>query len=103
MSADNLPKTIFIGGISKSVNEDDLRDAFKGIGSIINVKPKGEFAFIEFDHTDDADAAVKEMNGRRICGYTITVQKSYGGRKERTMRGGGEGDVCFNCGDKGHW
>jgi RNA recognition motif-containing protein len=102
MSSENLPKTIFIGGISRKVQQEDLTDAFKRYGKILNVKMKGEYAFIEFDDVGDADAAVKEMTNNRICGHKITVQKSYGGRKERNKGPGGT-DVCFNCGDKGHW
>jgi len=102
MSNTNIAKTAFIGGISKKVQEEDLRDSFKSYGPITNIKMKGDFAFVEFDHEDDADRAIKEMGNNKICGHKITVQKSYGGRKERNK--GPEGkDICYNCGNKGHW
>lgn len=102
MATENISKTIFIGGISKQVQHEDLKDAFRSFGKINNIKVKGDYAFIEFDHVEDADASVKDMDGQRICGHKISVQKSYGGRKERN-KGPGGGDVCFNCGNTGHW
>lgn len=97
-----IDKTVFIGGISRNVQYEDISSAFKSFGKIDNIKMKGDFAFVEYVSSGDADAAVKEMHGNKICGYGITVQKSYGGRKERDKGPGGT-DVCFNCGDKGHW
>ena len=40
------------------------------------------FAFIEFEDPRDADDAVRDMDGRRVCGVRIRVQhaKSTGGR-----------------------
>jgi len=102
MSTENIPKTVFIGGISKDVQENDLRDCFKTYGRIDNIKMKGEYAFVEYEKVDGADRSVKDMHNQKICGHVITVQKSYGGRKERN-KGPGGGDVCYNCGSKGHW
>jgi len=102
MSSGNIPKTVFIGGISRKVQYEDVEQSFKKFGQIENIKMKGDFAFVEYKHEDDADQAIKEMAYAKILGHKITVQKSYGGRKERNK--GPEGkDVCFNCGNKGHW
>ena len=100
--SEEVPKTIFIGGINRDVKEDDLRKNFKDFGKIQNIKLKGDYAFITYDNEKDADNSVKEMDSTRICGRRITVQKSYGGRKERDKGPLGQ-DVCYNCGSKGHW
>jgi arginine/serine-rich splicing factor 7 len=104
MSEEIVGKTVFIGGISRKVRYEDVEDSFKQYGSIMNVKMKGEYAFVEFKHEDDCDQAIREMSHKKICGHTITVQKSYGGRNKREEGREENGkDVCFNCGNKGHW
>jgi RNA recognition motif-containing protein len=97
-----VANTIFIGGISRQVRDDDIRDSFKEFGPISNIKLKGEYAFVTYDSVGDADRSVKEMDGVRVGGHKITVQKSYGGRKERD-KGPVGADVCYNCGETGHW
>ena len=97
-----VEKTVFIGGINRDVKEEDIRKSFKEFGQIYNIKLKGDYAFVIYDNVGDSDRAVKEMDSRRICGRKITVQKSYGGRKERD-KGPIGGDVCYNCGSAGHW
>jgi splicing factor, arginine/serine-rich 7 len=95
MASESIDKTIFIGGISRDVQEADIRDAFKSFGKIENIKMKGDFCFVEYCDPDDVGRAVDGMNSKYICNRKITVQKSYGGRKERT-KGPGGGDVCYN-------
>lgn len=102
MASENKDKTIFIGGIARDVQEADIRDGFKSYGKINNIKMKGDFCFVEYADPDDVNRAVDGMNGKYICNHKITVQKSYGGRKERN-KGPGRGDVCYNCGSEGHW
>lgn len=89
MSDNNIAKTVFIGGISREVRDDDLRDTFKKFGSIEQIKPKGDFAFVTYESEGAVEKAIREMDGARICGHKISVQKSYGGRKERVAKPNG--------------
>ena len=103
MSGERVSRTVFIGGISRKVRYDDVEESFKVFGPIINVKLKGEFGFVEFEREDDCEQAIRDMAHKKICGHTITVQKSYGGRNKRGNKGPSKDESCFKCGDDGHW
>jgi RNA recognition motif-containing protein len=66
---------IFVGKLSSRTRQSDLEDEFAKYGKIRQVdfhKDRG-FAFIEFQHSEDAKDSVDEMDGRRIDGSRIVV------------------------------
>lgn len=74
-------KKLFITGLSFYTSEKTLREAFESFGEIIEVKiimdkiskrSKG-YAFIEYTTEEAASTALKEMNGKIINGWMITV------------------------------
>lgn len=74
-------KIIYVGGLAEEIDEKILRAAFIPFGDIIDVqipldyeseKHRG-FAFIEFESTEDANAAVDNMNDAELFGRTIRV------------------------------
>ncbi|KXS20671.1 RNA-binding domain-containing protein [Gonapodya prolifera JEL478] len=77
----NAPgKTLWLGNLSYSTNEDSLYEAFEEYG-VKHVrlptdqetgKPKG-FAYVEFGSTDEASAAFGAMNGQDIGGRTVKM------------------------------
>ncbi|KAL1923521.1 uncharacterized protein VTP21DRAFT_8501 [Calcarisporiella thermophila] len=77
--------TIFVGGLDEQVNEQTLHAAFLPFGEIITVnmppdpsshnKHRG-FGFIEFEHAEDAKAAVDNMHLSELFGRTIKVNLS---------------------------
>lgn len=85
-SASNLPtnvstKKIFVTGLSFYTSEKTLRAAFEGFGELVEVKiimdkiskrSKG-YAFVEYTTEEAASAALREMNGKIINGWMITV------------------------------
>jgi len=56
---------VFIGKLSSRVREDDLRDEFRRYGRIrdIDFRRHRGFAFVEYNNSSDARAAVEEMDG----------------------------------------
>lgn len=93
------PTSVFVGGLGYDVEKEDLEREFSKFGTLSKVwvarNPPG-FAFIEFEDDQDADAAIKEMNGAFIKGCEIRVDLSRGGGRGRRGRGGGRGN--FNSG-----
>jgi len=86
---------LFIGKLAWGAKEDDLRDEFSKHGTIreckiITDRDTGRsrgFAFVTYENEDDAEEAVKCMDGKEICERSITVEVA----KARGEGGGGGG------------
>ena len=87
--------SIYVGNLSYTTTEDDLRDAFAQYGkvSVVNIvkdretgRPRG-FAFVEMADGKEATTAIKELNLREISGRSITVNEAR--PKSDRPRGGG--------------
>src|SRR6476619_4993588 len=88
-----MAKNLYVGNMSFSTTEDQLREAFSQYGTVTKVqlimdqetgRPRG-FAFIEM--SDGGDQAIAAMNGAMLDGRTLTVNEA----KPREDRGGGGG------------
>jgi RNA recognition motif-containing protein len=89
---------IYVGNLSFTATEDDLRDAFGKYGEVSSVsiitdretgRPRG-FAFVEMRDGGAAKKAIEELNMSEIAGRSITVSEARP-RNERTGGGGGGG------------
>ncbi|HQL22826.1 MAG TPA: RNA-binding protein [candidate division Zixibacteria bacterium] len=87
---------IYIGNMSYSTTEDQLRQAFEAFGEVSEVnlvmdrdsgRPKG-FAFVEMPNQDEGKAAIAAMNGKEFDGRTLNVDEA---RPRREGAGGGGG------------
>ena len=87
--------SIYVGNLSHTASEDDLRDAFAQYGKVSTVsivkdrdtgRPRG-FAFVEMADGKEAAGAIKEMNLRDIGGRSVTVNEAR--PKSDRPRGGG--------------
>merc|ERR1712226_1103230 len=72
---------IFIGGLPEDASRTELEREFEYFGRLKDVwvarNPPG-FGFIVFDDARDAEDAVKEMDGKRVCGTRIRVEYARG-------------------------
>jgi len=104
---------IYVGNLSYSVSEDDLRQAFSAFGqvasaSIIKDRDSGQskgFGFVEMASSEEAQAAIAGLNGKEMKGRAMTVNEARpradrgsdrggrpgGGRDSRGGSGGGSG------------
>ncbi|MCQ2817166.1 MAG: hypothetical protein MJ252_07865 [archaeon] len=112
---------IFITKLPRSINESTLRYEFKEFGQIVKVQLKTGYGFIEYRDYHDAYEAIRRKNGSYIDGQKIVVQEARGRRNDdrrgrspyrdrgnndrmRPRKAGpSEDDVCYNCGERGHW
>ena len=92
---------IFIGSLSYSVIEEDLRQAFEVFGqvasaTIIKDEPSGRskgFGFVEMPVQAEAQSAIAALNGQAFKGRTITVNEARPQSDDRRHRDrGGRGD-----------
>ena len=76
--------SIFVGNLSYDATDRDVRSAFEQYGHVSGVqimtdrttgKPRG-FAFVRMPNLEDADEAIIRMNGRQICGRTVSVSEA---------------------------
>ena len=93
---------IYIGDLGNDATRYELEDAFNPFGTVKNVwiakRPPGNishhhpghfeiilllsgFAFILMEDSRDAEDAVKELDGTRICGRRVKVQQPMSGSR----------------------
>ena len=76
---------LYVGNLSSSTDESGLRHAFTEFGditevSLVNDPETGDsrgFAFITFDHEEDATYALEDMDGAQIDGVQIKVNEAW--------------------------
>jgi len=75
---------LFIGSLSYTVTDDELKDAFAAFGTVVSAKvimdretgrSKG-FGFVEMSNDDEAQAAIKGMDGKEIGGRAVGVSEA---------------------------
>ncbi|KAJ8903256.1 hypothetical protein NDN08_004365 [Rhodosorus marinus] len=92
-SKDLDKRTLLVSRLPKSVTHEDLERAFSEVGAVrhcIVVTEKGSqesrgFGFVSFSLPEDAELALKELQGSSIKGQDIRL--SYANRRERKSRG----------------
>jgi len=116
------PITVFLGDLSRDATKEEVEKAFSYYGKLRNVwlsrSPWG-YGFIDFEDQRDAADAVKALDGKMICGSRVRVEFSHG--RGRSNRGGRAArrrsgsrsprarkpysphDICYECGDRGHY
>jgi cold-inducible RNA-binding protein len=86
---------LYVGNLSFTSTEDDLRNLFSGYGTpesvkVITDRDTGRsrgFGFVEFANDEEAKAAMNALNGRDFEGRTLTVNEA----RPRQDGGGGGG------------
>jgi cold-inducible RNA-binding protein len=91
-----MAKNLYVGNMSFSTTEDQLRELFSQYGTVTKVqlimdretgRPRG-FAFVEM--SDGGDQAIQATNGMQLDGRTLTVNEAKP-REDRPRGGGGGG------------
>lgn len=98
---------IYVGNMSYSTSEEQLRALFEAHGQVDSVRvitdrdtgrPKG-FAFVEMSDAAAAKAAMDALNGKEVDGRSLTVNEA----KPRTDRPRGGGGGGFGGGGGRRW
>jgi RNA recognition motif-containing protein len=76
-----MENKLYVGNLSYSMRDDDLRSRFGEFGSVGSAKvmmdrdsgrSKG-FGFVEMGTADEAQAAIRGLNGKDVDGRALTV------------------------------
>jgi len=85
---------IYVGNLSYNVTEENIRSAFEAFGQVTSVtvvkdkysgQPRG-FGFVEMPDQAEAQAAIKNLNGKELLGRQLNVNEAHA----RTDRGRSE-------------
>jgi RNA recognition motif-containing protein len=92
---------LFVGSLSYSVNDDQLKDAFAQAGTVVSAKvivdrdtgrSKG-FGFVEMSTDEEAKHAIDLLDGKEIEGRAVAVSEARPKEnRERRFDGGGGGN-----------
>ena len=75
---------IYVGNLSYSLSESELRDAFSNFGAVSTVKILTDretgrsrgFGFVEMPNRAEAEAAVANLNGKDVGGRPLRVNEA---------------------------
>jgi cold-inducible RNA-binding protein len=85
---------LFVGSLAYSVTDEELEDFFKSAGTVVSARvlldretnrSRG-FGFVEMSSDAEAQAAVKDLNGKELGGRAIIVNEA---RPQEDRRSGG--------------
>jgi len=91
-------KRLYVGNLSYSSTEDDIREAFSQHGEVSSIhmvtdrdtgQPRG-FGFVEMVDGDQAEQAIAALNGADLGGRALVVNEARP-RPEKSGGGGGGG------------
>lgn len=79
-----MSKNIYAGNLSWNTTDESLENAFKAYGTVTSTKvitdretgkSKG-FGFVEMTDNDNAEEAIRNLNGSSLDGRTIKVNEA---------------------------
>jgi len=65
---------VYVGNLPEDVSERELDKLLKNYGRYDNVFLKGNYAFVEFEDSRDAEDAVKDLDGAREFGNRLRLE-----------------------------
>jgi RNA recognition motif-containing protein len=87
---------LFVGNVSFDANEQQLRDLFGQIGTVLDARivmdrdtgrPRG-FGFVEMSSASEASQAIQQLNGRELAGRALRVNEAEERQRARPPNGG---------------
>lgn len=79
-----MSKKVFVGGISWNSTDEDLKEHFSSVGTVVEAKivldretgrSRG-FGFVTFETEDEAKKAIEELDGSELDGRAIHVSEA---------------------------
>ncbi len=75
---------IYVGNLSYTLSESELRDAFADFGEVSSVKVLMDretgrsrgFGFVEMPNQSEGEAAIAQLNGKELGGRALRVNEA---------------------------
>ncbi len=75
---------IYVGNLSYSLSEEELRDAFAAHGDVSSVKILSDretgrsrgFGFVEMPNQSEGETAIEQLNGKDLGGRALRVNEA---------------------------
>jgi len=76
-----VSQKLYVGNLPWALNDDELKDAFKTHGNVLSAKIVTDkqtgrsrgFGFVEMENDNEANVAIKAMNGSDFKGRKLVV------------------------------
>ncbi|XXQ38790.1 Zinc knuckle [Plasmodiophora brassicae] len=97
---------LYIGNVSRRTRTSDIEYLFSKYGRVVDIDLKSDYGFVEFEDVRDAEDAVYELDGYRMDGVRLTVERARhprGSDRSSSRREAPGAGKCYNCGKDGHW
>ena len=100
-----MSNKLYVGNLSYSVRDDDLQQQFSSFGQVQSAKVMMErdtgrskgFGFVEMSNSQEAEAAIRGMNGQNMGGRDLTVNIA------RPMEARAPGNGGYGAGNGGRY
>lgn len=85
---------IFVANLNYKVQDEELKQLFEGFGTVDSARiiidretgrSKG-FGFVEMSNDEEANTAIKELEGKEVQGKNIACKKAFERNNERPQR-----------------
>ena len=104
-----MDNKLYVGNLSYAIRDDDLRQQFAEFGTLVSAKVMMEretgrskgFGFVEMGSADEAQAAIRGLNGQTLDGRHLTVNVARP-QEPRTGGFGGGRDGGYGNGGGGY-
>jgi RNA recognition motif-containing protein len=104
-----MNKKLYVGNLSYSTTEDELRQLFAEVGPVVSAnlvtdKMTGQsrgFGFVEMETTEAAQQAIERLNSYELNQRNITVSEARPPREQSFGGGGGRGRNDRGGGNRG--
>ena len=98
-----MNKKLYVGNLSASVTDEDLKSNFSQCGTVVSVNVVKDrytgasrgFGFVEMETAEAAQAAITKFNVGQLDGNTIVVSEARPKRDEGREGGGGRRGPSF--------
>ena len=82
---------LYVGNLTYSVTEDQLKELFAGHGEVksVNIINGKGFGFVEMSANEEAEAAKEALNGTEFEGRTMRIDEARPRQQRDDRRGGG--------------